>query len=183
MRIYGNRLLKTLSGDLTRPTSAKVREALFNIWQGKIDGCLWLDLCAGNGTMGAEALCRGATEVIGIERYSKACFIINENWQNLANIEQQFQVIRGDIIKELKSLKRKEFDLIYFDPPYHSDVYQPVLEIISQGKILADQGEIAVEHNPKLWPAKEIQGLKICRKKNYGNTTLTFYQHFHEHNL
>ena len=54
MRIYGNRQLKTLPGQATRPTSARVREALFNIWQGEITGCCWLDLCAGNGSMGAE---------------------------------------------------------------------------------------------------------------------------------
>ncbi|NES84802.1 MAG: hypothetical protein F6K10_27200, partial [Moorea sp. SIO2B7] len=68
MRIYGNRQLKTLPGRSTRPTSARVREALFNIWQGTILDCRWLDLCAGNGSMGAEALCRGAKMVVGIEQ-------------------------------------------------------------------------------------------------------------------
>ena len=60
MRIYGNRQLKTLPGQITRPTPARVREAVFNIWQGSVENCRWLDLCAGSGSMGAEALCRGA---------------------------------------------------------------------------------------------------------------------------
>ncbi|MDJ0731384.1 MAG: 16S rRNA (guanine(966)-N(2))-methyltransferase RsmD [Crocosphaera sp.] len=175
MRIYGNRLLKTLSGELTRPTSAKVREALFNIWQGEITGCRWLDLCAGNGSMGAEALCRGASIVIGIEKQGKACKIINENWQNIANHEQEFQIIKGDILKGLKTLGGKEFDLIYFDPPYQSALYQPVLELIVTYKLLNEQGEIAVEHNPKFWQAAEIKGLTVVREKHYGNTNLTFY--------
>ncbi|HAC63126.1 MAG TPA: 16S rRNA (guanine(966)-N(2))-methyltransferase RsmD [Cyanothece sp. UBA12306] len=175
MRIYGNRLLTTLPGQLTRPTSAKVREALFNIWQESIEGCHWLDLCAGNGSMGAEALCRGAREVIGVEKYGKACRIINQNWQKISKDNQQFRVIQGDVIKVLKSLD-KQFDYIYFDPPYASQLYQPVLGIISNYKLLAYQGEIAVEHNPKLWQAIEINGLKICRKKSYGNTFLTFYE-------
>ncbi len=59
LRIYGNRQLKTLMGQATRPTPSLVREALFNIWQGTIVGCRWLDLCTGSGAMGAEALCRG----------------------------------------------------------------------------------------------------------------------------
>ncbi|MEA5512407.1 16S rRNA (guanine(966)-N(2))-methyltransferase RsmD [Crocosphaera sp. UHCC 0190] len=176
MRIYGNRLIQTLPGELTRPTSAKVREALFNIWQGQIEGCRWLDLCAGNGSMGAEALCRGAKEVIGIEKSGKACAIINDNWGKVANSEQQFKVIRGDIIKELKKLIGQKFERIYFDPPYRSQLYQPVLEIITTQKLLAEQGELSVEHNPKFWLAKDLEGLEICRQKHYGNTSLTFYK-------
>ncbi|MER3475705.1 MAG: 16S rRNA (guanine(966)-N(2))-methyltransferase RsmD, partial [Leptolyngbya sp. ERB_1_2] len=68
LRIYGNRSLKTLPGQETRPTLARVREAVFNIWQGSIEQCRWLDLCTGSGSMGAEALCRGASIVIGIEQ-------------------------------------------------------------------------------------------------------------------
>jgi 16S rRNA (guanine966-N2)-methyltransferase len=81
LRIYGNRALKTLPGEATRPTSARVREALFNIWQGRIVDCRWLDLCTGSGAMGAEALCRGAAEVVGIERSAEAYTVTRENWQ------------------------------------------------------------------------------------------------------
>ncbi len=176
MRIYGNRLLKTLPGELTRPTSAKVREALFNIWQGKITGCRWLDLCAGNGAMGAEALCRDAAVVVGIEQYGKSCRIITENWQKIAHNEQEFKVIKGDVIKVLKTLGKQKFDLIYFDPPYQSQLYQSVLEIIVTYNILEQEGEIAVEHNPKFWQGREIKGLTMIREKHYGNTSLTFYQ-------
>ncbi|MEM8778457.1 MAG: 16S rRNA (guanine(966)-N(2))-methyltransferase RsmD [Cyanobacteria bacterium P01_G01_bin.49] len=175
MRIHGNRLIKTLPGESTRPTSAKVREALFNIWQGQIEGCRWLDLCAGNGSMGAEALCRGATKVIGIEKYGKACQIIRQNWQDIATDQQEYQVIRGDILKELNRLQGQQFDKIYFDPPYQSDLYQLTLETIISQLILGKQGEIAVENNPKFWQAIEIKNLKIFREKHYGNTNLTFY--------
>ena len=175
MRIYGNRQLKTLPGQATRPTSARVREALFNIWQGEIAGYRWLDLCAGNGSMGAEALCRGATEVVGIEKNGRACTIIKQNWQQLAQAEQKFKVLRGDVIVKLKSLAGEKFDRIYFDPPYDSYLYQPVLSAIADYQLLSSSGEIAVEHNPKLWQAAEISGLQISREKTYGNTTLTFY--------
>lgn len=177
LRIYGNRALKTLPGQTTRPTSARVREALFNIWQTKIFDCRWLDLCAGNGSMGAEALCRGAKEAVAIEKNGKACQIITENWQQVATQEQDFRVIRGDITAKLKIFHNQQFDLIYFDPPYASNLYESVLKDVSTFKLLANNGEIAVEHNPKQWQAKPIEELQICRQKVYGNTALTFYSY------
>jgi 16S rRNA (guanine966-N2)-methyltransferase len=176
MRIYGNRPIKTLAGQLTRPTTARVREALFNIWQQKISDCRWLDLCAGNGSMGAEALCRGARLVIGIEQSGRAREIIKENWRDLATSQQQFQVIRGDVVTKLATLAGETFDLIYFDPPYESGLYLPVLHAISQYNLLDSLGEIAVEHNSKSWQAINLECLTIFRQKRYGNTTLTFYQ-------
>jgi 16S rRNA (guanine966-N2)-methyltransferase len=176
MRIHGNRLLQTLPGDSTRPTSAKVREALFNIWQQEVFGCRWLDLCAGNGAMGAEALCRKANLVVGIEKYGKACKIIDENWGKVADDYQEFKVIKGDVLTKINSLEGQKFDLIYFDPPYRSQLYKPVLEMIATRNLLDFQGQMAVEHDPKFWQAVEIKGLNLIRQKHYGNTTLTFYQ-------
>ncbi|RCJ25761.1 16S rRNA (guanine(966)-N(2))-methyltransferase RsmD [Nostoc sp. ATCC 43529] len=176
LRIYGNRQLKTLPGKETRPTSARVREAVFNIWQGKITGCHWLDLCAGTGSMGAEALCRGAALVVGIEKSSRACATISENWQILASAEQEFRVLRGDIIGQLKTLSGKQFDRIYFDPPYASGLYEPVLVAIAQHQLLDPNGEIAVEHASQDWTSPEIPTWEICRQKTYGNTSLTFYR-------
>lgn len=175
MRIYGNRDLKTLAGQETRPTTAKVRQALFNIWQGKIEDCSWLDLCTGNGIMGGEALCRGAQEVVGIEKNSKACYIIKENWEKLAQPEQKFKVLKGDVLTKISSLKGHKFDLIYFDPPYQSNLYNKVLELIAEYSLLKSGGEIAVEHEIKYWQTTSIEGWEICRQKVYSNTSLSFY--------
>jgi len=175
MRIYGNRQLKTVPGQRTRPTSARVREALFNIWRDRITDCRWLDLCAGNGSMGAEALCRGARKVVGIEQYPKACTIIEQNWQQIATPEQSYQVIKGDVLVKIKGLEGQKFDWIYFDPPYDSYLYLPVIKAIAQLELVTPEGAIAVEHNPKFWQAKEVEGLEIYRTKTYGNTTLSFY--------
>lgn len=175
LRIYGNRQLKTLPGQETRPTPARVREAIFNIWQGSISGCRWLDLCSGSGSMAAEALCRGAALVVGIEQSSRACRVIEQNWQQVAQSEQEFQLVRGDVVQRLKTLAGQQFDHIYFDPPYASDLYQPVLDAIAQYQLLAPSGEMAVEHNPSLWSVEPIASLEICREKVYGNTAVTFY--------
>lgn len=176
LRIYGNRQLKTLPGKETRPTSARVREAVFNIWRGEIASCRWLDLCAGTGSMGAEALCRGASLAVGIEQSRRACATIQQNWQQVANAEQEFWVLRGDITQQLKTLSGKQFDRIYFDPPYASGLYQPVLEAIAHHQLLDPSGEIAVEHASQGWTPLEIPSWEICREKVYGNTSLTFYR-------
>ncbi|MDJ1174131.1 16S rRNA (guanine(966)-N(2))-methyltransferase RsmD [Roseofilum capinflatum] len=175
MRIYGNRVIKTLSGSLTRPTAGRVREAVFNIWQGSIEGCRWLDLCAGSGSMGAEALCRGASWVVGIEQSGRACGIIRQNWQQMASADR-FRVWSGDVVKRLQRLEGDRFDRIYFDPPYQSSLYQPVLEAIADLHLLSDTGELAVEHSPQLPPPGELDGLEILRQKVYGNSAVTFYQ-------
>ncbi|BAU11275.1 putative methyltransferase [Leptolyngbya sp. NIES-3755] len=174
LRIYGNRPIKTLPGQETRPTLARVREAVFNIWQSSIEQCRWLDLCTGSGSMGAEALCRGASLVVGIEQSVAACRIIEQNWKQVAKPQQSYQVLRGDVVKRLEKLSGQQFDRIYFDPPYDSDLYVPVLNTIASLNLLAPDGEFAVEHRPSS-RLPEIP-LSIVREKRYGNTALTFYQ-------
>ncbi|MEM7773310.1 MAG: 16S rRNA (guanine(966)-N(2))-methyltransferase RsmD [Cyanobacteria bacterium P01_A01_bin.37] len=198
VRIYGNRPIKTLTGQNTRPTTSRVREALFNIWQGNVHGCRWLDLCAGSGALGAEALCRGATRVVGIEKVPKACAIIQHNWESVCSSQQSIQVMRGDVLQRIDTLSGQVFDRIYFDPPYASELYHPVLEAIATVGLLSDGGEIAVEHDraqvlpdevtPKATghnqpcsasdsPPSVDSTLTCCRRKHYGRTSLTFYRH------
>jgi 16S rRNA (guanine966-N2)-methyltransferase len=183
IRIHGNRELKTLPGLETRPTSARVRQAVFNVWQGSIAGCRWLDLCSGSGAMGAEALCREASLVVGIERSPAACQIIEQNWSKVASSSQQFQLLQGDVIDRLKNLAGQKFDRIYFDPPYAAGLYQVVLGEIDLYQLLVPQGEIAVEHspNPSISELPEfLPSLELCRHKAYGNTAISFYQHKQE---
>jgi 16S rRNA (guanine966-N2)-methyltransferase len=179
IRIYGNRELKTLSGLETRPTPARVRQALFNIWQGSIADCRWLDLCSGSGAMGAEALCRSAKLVVGIEKSIAACETIEQNWTKVCAGNQTFQLLRADAIDRLASLHGQKFDRIYFDPPYAGDLYQPVLMAIDRYQLLAIGGELAVEHSPNPQVSSlpsALPTLEICRYKQYGNTALSFYQ-------
>jgi 16S rRNA (guanine(966)-N(2))-methyltransferase RsmD len=126
--------------------------------------------------MGAEALCRGASCVVGIEQANRACLVIQENWQKVAQENQNFQVVRGDVVQRLNSIAGQQFDRIYFDPPYASELYQPVLNAIAHYQLLAPTGELAVEHSPNTWTIEPIPTLEICRQKVYGNTAVTFYQ-------
>ncbi|MEL6903429.1 MAG: 16S rRNA (guanine(966)-N(2))-methyltransferase RsmD, partial [Cyanobacteria bacterium J06606_4] len=175
VRIYGNREIKTLPGEATRPTSARVREALFNIWQGRVRGARWLDLCAGSGAMGAEALCRGAAEVVGIEKSGAACRIVKENWQKVAKPDQRFRVVKGDVVRQLKAVCSPShqdtqaddisalhgFDLVYFDPPYAGGLYGPVLSQL--GDCLTFTGEVAVEYGGGHWQPEALPESAISR--------------------
>jgi len=174
LRIYGNRQLKTVPGQATRPTTGRVREALFNIWQGSVRDCRWLDLCAGNGVMGAEALCRGATAITGIEKAGAACRTIQHNWQQVARPEQTFTVIRGDVLTRLPQLAGQTFHHIYFDPPYDAGLYDAVLGAIARYQLLTPAGELAVEHDDQ-WTAIALPGLTLRTQKHYGRTSLSFY--------
>ncbi len=172
VRIYGNREIKTLAGEATRPTSARVREALFNIWQGRVLDCHWLDLCAGSGAMGAEALCRGAAEVVGIEQSGAACRIVTQNWQKVAKSEQKHQIVKGDVVRQMQGLDAR-FDLVYFDPPYAGGLYQPVIAELAN--VLKPSGEAAVECGVGRWqPTRLPEGIEIVREKRYGSTCLVF---------
>jgi len=174
IRIYGNRQIATLPGEQTRPTAARVREALFNIWQGTIQDCRWLDICAGSGAMGAEALCRGAIAAVAIEQNLRACQIIEQNWQKVRQPHQTIQVLRGDVQRVLGRLIGQQFDRIYFDPPYASELYQPVLNLVAQSQLLAPSGMMAIEHSRDRQAWILPSNLELIKQKNYGYTSVSF---------
>jgi 16S rRNA (guanine966-N2)-methyltransferase len=129
-------------------------------------------------------LCRGAARVVGIEQSKDACEVIRQNWQQVARVSsrgqspthQQFQIIQGDVVK-LEQLAGQQFDRIYFDPPYASELYEPVLGAIAQYALLATAGELAVEHSPgRELPSEVNSVLNLYRVKVYGNTAIGFYR-------
>jgi 16S rRNA (guanine966-N2)-methyltransferase len=179
IRIHGNRELQTLPGLECRPTASRVRQALFNIWQGKILDCRWLDLCTGSGAMAAEALCRGAAMVLGIEESPIASKLIRANCQKLVTETSQFRLINGRVQKFLPTLVGQQFDRIYCDPPYQGNLYQRVLDAIAEHHLLAPGGEIALEHGSDRDLSTELTTsfFSVCRQKAYGSVSLTFYTH------
>jgi 16S rRNA (guanine966-N2)-methyltransferase len=177
IRIHGNREIITLPGLATRPTPIKVRQALFNSWQGKILGCRFLDLCSGSGAMAAEAICRGAATVVAIEESPVASKLIRENCQKLVT-EGTFRLINGRVQKFVPSLAGQQFDLVYCDPPYQGNLYQRVIDGIQESDLLAAGGEVALEHGVDRDLASELvlDSLEVSRQKSYGTVALTFLQ-------
>ncbi len=154
-----------------RPTASKVREALFNIWQPWLMNAMWLDLCAGSGAMGAQALEKGARGLVAIEINPMACKIISENLAKFSPPDR-VQIIKSDAVKGIKNLNHI-FDLIYFDPPYESNLYLPVLTTID--KICHPETKIAVEHSSYNPLPKTIGNLVQTDSRQYGQTALTFF--------
>ncbi len=125
--------------------------------------------------MGAEALCRGAAIVIGIEKAGMACRIIERNWQQVASSDQSYTVMRADVKSQLPKLTGQQFHHIYFDPPYQGDLYEVVIRAIADHGLLAADGELAVEHEVDGWEAITVPGLWLKAQKHYGRTCLSFY--------
>jgi 16S rRNA (guanine966-N2)-methyltransferase len=176
LRLQGKQTIQSVGGLETRPTASRVREAVFNIWQFEIAGCRWLDLCAGTGAMGAQALCRGAAVVVGIEQAGRACAIIAKNWKKLARPDQRVQILQTDVLRGLGQLAGQQFERIYFDPPYASDLYEGVIAAIATHHILSPNGVLAVEHHKFKRLPPTAGNLEAVQTRKYGTTALTFYQ-------
>jgi 16S rRNA (guanine(966)-N(2))-methyltransferase RsmD len=174
---YKGRRLQTLDGLHVRPTSDRLRETVFNILTPRIGGARFLDLCAGSGAIGIEALSRDAAEVVFIEHNRRAHQIISDNLKH-CGITGGVRVINRDALTALKYLDEhgEQFDLIYFDPPYDAELYSPVLWLLANGNLLARDGWLMVEHRRQT-PLQESYGdLQAFRVLPQGETQLTFYQ-------
>jgi 16S rRNA (guanine966-N2)-methyltransferase len=173
VRIAGHRRLLTPPGSGTRPTPAKVRQAVFNIWQGRLRGCRWLDLFAGSGAMTATALTQGVELAIAIEQSRPTAQLVAANLQAIAPTHQ-WQVLTGSVQHHLPTLAGQQFDFIYCDPPYASNLYSTVVSLLGQYQLLAPGGEIALEHPTAQPPVLPATDWEVCRQKKYGSVSLTF---------
>jgi 16S rRNA (guanine966-N2)-methyltransferase len=173
VRISGSNLIKTQRGLLTRPTPSKVRAAIFNIWQGKIRRSQWLDICCGSGAMSAEALMRGASCVVAVEISPSACKLIKQNLEKICKPDQIFNIHCGDAVRVISKLSLDTFDLIYFDPPYQSDLYDLVLGAIAP--VMKPEAIIAVEHSCDRDLSETYTDLRLSDRRKYGQTAVSFF--------
>ncbi|MGE0887187.1 MAG: 16S rRNA (guanine(966)-N(2))-methyltransferase RsmD [Blastocatellales bacterium] len=175
--LYKGRRLKTLEGMDVRPTSDRMRETLFNILAPRIEGARFVDVCAGSGAVGIEALSRGAAHVTFIESSRKAASVITENLHH-CGITEDFKLINRDAIAAMKyfAYENQQFDIFYFDPPYDSDLYSPVMWQIANNNLLAEDGLVIVEHRRQLPLAPNYDNLRPYRELAQGESVLTFYR-------
>ena len=137
--------LKTIPGMDTRPTTDRIKETLFNMLQPEIPGCRFLDLFAGSGGIGIEALSRGAAEAVFVEKNPKACACIRENL-SFTKLAEDGKLLNMDVMQALRSLEGKgTFDCIFMDPPYHAGLEEQILTYLKDSKILTDDSLIIIE--------------------------------------
>lgn len=176
MRITGGesrgRVIAGPEGLELRPTGSKVRQAFFNILQNKLKGSSFLDVCAGTGLMGIEALSRGAGSLISIEENRKIAKNIEANLKHLG---YDGEVIAGDLRRVLPILEPRAFDIIYADPPYKMGLSEPILELVEKHTLLDDEGILVIEHLRSLEPPEACGRLLRTSLRHYGQTSLSFY--------
>ena len=174
---YGGRSLKGPPDHRTRPTSDRLRETLFNILAPYIgDDTRFLDLCAGTGAIGIEALSRGAAFVTFVDRSKKACALIEQNLDSLSAPESQTNVL-GVEVENFTGRDHKEgFDIAFFDPPYDSDYSLVLHDFGYRTPLLNDEGILVVEHHSKKSIPDEIGDLRRWRVLKQGDTWLSFFE-------
>lgn len=179
---YRSRILMGLKGLALRPTSDRLRETLFNVLAPDVAGSRFIDLFAGTGAVGIEALSRGATEVAFVENHAPAVALIRRNLESLG-IRKGAIVLATDAIHGLEKLASRKktgtspYDYVFLDPPYDAAKdYARVLESLGSGNLLAPGGVVIAEHRRKFKLPEEMGALQCYRVLKQGDAALSFYR-------
>lgn len=179
---FRSRPLRSLRGMDLRPTADRLRETLFNVLgAGKPDAFedkVWLDLCAGTGAVGIEALSRGASKVYFVESSTAAASLIRQNLDSLG-VAEGCEVVRDDVTRALRKLEARNVtaNFIFLDPPYSLEkVYVQVLQLLSQSSLLAPDAVVVAEHDRRFDPGDGFAPLQRYRKLEQGDAVLSFYR-------
>lgn len=182
MRIIAGELkgrqLKAVPGKLTRPTTDKVKEAVFQVMGPFFQGGTVLDLFAGSGSLGIEAISRGMTYGIFVDKHPQAIHTINENIK-LAKIEHKAEVFRADAFRAIHAAAKRDlqFDLILLDPPYEKVSYEKLLNEVVKLQLIKQDGIIYCEHAVAEKLPEQHDHFSILKKEDYGGTIgITIYQ-------
>jgi 16S rRNA (guanine966-N2)-methyltransferase len=174
---YGGRRLQAPPGAATRPTADRVREALFSILGARVTEARVLDLFAGAGGVGLEALSRGAGHATRVERDARALAALRANVEVLG-LGALARVRRGDVLRELLALYEagERFDVVFLDPPYEAGLVAATLQALGGGGLLMNEAVVVAQHFTKQAPAATVGALATFRARRFGETTLTFYR-------
>ena len=175
--IYRGRVLRSPADNRTRPTSDRLRETLFNVLTPRIgDETHFLDLCAGTGAVGIEALSRGAAFVTFVDRSKKACALIEENLDQLGVPESQTEILGFEAENFTGRKHAKGWDIAFFDPPYEADYSVVLHDFGTKSDLLNNGGVLVVEHHTKKQVPDLVGSLRRWRILKQGETSLSFYE-------
>jgi 16S rRNA (guanine(966)-N(2))-methyltransferase RsmD len=173
----GGRRLRAPHGAHTRPTADRVREALFNILvaRGEVPERV-LDLYAGSGALGLEALSRGARDAVFVEEDARTVELIRQNARDLG-LQDACRVVGARVREWLrKSPPNFQFGWIFLDPPYASDELDRALELLDEAALLQPGGVAVAEHEWRTAPSERHGGLALSDRRRYGQTALSFFE-------
>lgn len=172
----GRALLGPKDARTTRPTSDRVRESLFNVLGQWMDGLSVLDLFAGTGALGLEALSRGAARAVLVDSSREAAGLCRANAEALG-FSERVEVIQAPVDRALAQLGRqgRRFELVFADPPYAARVASEVLEWLSGAGVLAQGARVCVEHDKREELAEQVAGLARVDQRRFGDTRVSVY--------
>ncbi len=173
-RFKGRRLTAPAGMDI-RPTADRIKESIFNILGQRIRNTTVLDLFAGTGALGIEALSRGAAFAVFVDQSNTALSVIRHNVRHL-DVEDRIRIIRWNIKRNLNcllSMKRK-FDLVFMDPPYEKDSVSPALANLISCGALSPHGNIVIEHGVREPVDVDFGALSLVDQRNFGKTLVSF---------
>lgn len=168
--------LKAVPGNSTRPTTDKVKEAIFNMIGPYFEGGVGLDLFAGSGGLGIEALSRGLDKIIFVDKDGKAIHTIKTNIA-ACRLEDNSEVYRNDAERAIKALIKREavFDYIFLDPPYKKQQLEKLVTTIDGEGLLASDGVIVCEHGSEISLPAKIGNLEQVKHEKYGIIAVSIY--------
>jgi 16S rRNA (guanine(966)-N(2))-methyltransferase RsmD len=179
---YRGRALRSLRGVDIRPTSDRLRETLFNVLTAgnpaALEGSVWLDLFAGTGAVGIEALSRGAAQVYFVETSAPAARLIEQNLQSLG-ISDGYRILRDDLSGAIWRLQREHVvgDVVFLDPPYRMrQAYEETLTALADSPLVWAMSLVIAEHDKKSDLIDEFGSLRRIRRLAQGNAALSFYR-------
>jgi 16S rRNA (guanine966-N2)-methyltransferase len=167
----GGRTLRAVPGDSTRPTADRVRQSLFDLLGQRMDELAVLDLFAGTGAMGLEALSRGAIKAVLVEKDARACDVILGNISDL-KLEAFAKVLRGELPGALSQLRGQRFDLVFSDPPYALRAAQTTLDALCSNDVLGPGARVVLEMDRREEKPQLASGLSLADERRYGDTLL-----------
>ena len=178
LRLAGGRRLRSPIGQFTRPTTARVREAVMNILGPQLRGSHWLDLCSGSGAVACEALQHGVQNVVAVEKNRRVAAVCRMNLEAVCrdlSREVHLEVVRQDAIYWLMNGNKSRliFDFVYLDPPYRGDLYRNVLNVLLTAKCICASSLVICEHATDL-PLVAPLGWHECDRRHYGSSALLF---------
>jgi 16S rRNA (guanine(966)-N(2))-methyltransferase RsmD len=167
--------LATPKGSSVRPTSDRVKESIFNILGGEVEGKTVLDLFAGTGNLGIEALSRGAKKAIFVEKGWQGLRLIRQNLLQCGMVESA-EIISKDAIRSIGFLnqRRESFDLILMDPPYEKGLIQRILNKLQAHPIYRDDSILVIEHGRREPLPEPLRGWDLIRQRQIGDTVVSF---------
>lgn len=168
------RRLKMVPGSSTRPIGERVKEALFGILGDMVVDARFLDLYAGTGSVGIEALSRGARSAVFVDRGRQAIATIKDNLSH-TRLGDRARVVKSDVFAFLRKRDLESFDLIYVAPPQYEGLWAKTLRALDQTSLLSPDGLVVVQIYPKEYEELELENLQLTGQRKYGSTMLCFY--------